>query len=119
MHFLKYVMDKRRVKATSKVEGESDYHIRHCFNYEKEPKALMNHFLYHVVDYDRIVDLELQKPYAEKLEGYNIYSFDSFMDVTLKQPFYKIVNKRSGADMKVVLIGAPLFPHNRERLNLL
>ena len=80
---------------------------------------MINYFLYHNVDYDHIVDLELQKPYAEKLNGYNIYSMDSFEDIELKYPFFKVVDKVSGADMKCVLIGASLYEGDREKLFML
>lgn len=119
MIFKKHLGELKRPQLATYTEGSLSYQRRHCYNKWADTKGVANYLRFHFVDYDKIVELELQKPYASKLDGYNIYSFDSFNDIELKYPFFKLVQKTSGADVKVVLVGASLYEGDREKLFML
>lgn len=119
MIFKKHLGELQRPQIATYKEGSLSYSRRHCYNKWGDAQQIKNYLRFHNVDYDKIVDLELQKPYAEKLDGYNIYSFDSFNDIELKYPFFKLVQKTSGADVKVALVGASLYEGDREKLFML
>ncbi len=70
----------------------------------------MEHLLYHEVDYDDIVYNEVSTTDTQ-LEGYTLYDLRDYEGKKFKYPFFKIVQlgKKYGTNMKVALIGAPLY----------
>jgi len=59
--FQRYMAIKEAAKANpmTKERLEKDWDKRHCENYVRNPKLLMEHFLYHITDYDHVMDLYL------------------------------------------------------------
>jgi hypothetical protein len=45
--------------------------------------GVINYLRYYTVDYDEILREELKKPYAAKLDGYDVASFDDLNGVLL------------------------------------
>ena len=45
----------------------------------------------------------------DDLEGYDVTNFDNYNGMEIGQPFYKVLKINARTDMKVVLVGAPLY----------
>ena len=99
-------------------EGSSNqlsYYRYECSNLNLDAKALERHLRYNQLDYDQYVDLMLEESY-DMLKGYTIALFTEYNGQKLGYPFFKIVTAAPnyGTDVKVVLIGSPLYKHQRE-----
>ncbi|CDW78246.1 UNKNOWN [Stylonychia lemnae] len=115
--FLKYMNAKDRQKAAPMTiqQIERDWYVRHCINHESNPKLMMQYLLYHITDYDNVLDLYLQEKVNQERIGYNIYQLSTHKEIEYKYPFFQVVVKGTGGLMKVALVGAPLYKDQREK----
>jgi len=62
----------------NKENLEKYYWKRHCENIDRNPKLLMEWFLYEIVDYDKVVELYLQEEKYQKLPIYTISTLGKY-----------------------------------------
>ena len=75
--FKKYLREKVEM-----LSANLTYNDLHCLSREYDYKSLEEYLRYFILDYDALVDYDVQKHY-DQLEGYIIHFFDHLENETL------------------------------------
>ncbi|CDW87737.1 UNKNOWN [Stylonychia lemnae] len=110
---------KLDVKKDPRVQGDNPrkyYWKRHCENRDRNPKLLMDWFLYEIVDYDEVVEQYLQEKKYQQLPVYTITTLGQYKGKQYDQPYFIPYYRNIGKKLKVVMLGQPQYKEN-SRLN--
>lgn len=70
---------------------------------------------YKLLDYDDIA-MDIARKHKDGMGGYDIRLFETYKDKAVGYPFFRIVDLGSGAELKILLVGGPLYNDQFENL---
>ena len=61
-----------------------------------------------MLDYDHIAD-EIARKNKANMNGYDIRLFETYEVESIGYPFFRIIDFTTSAELKIVLVGGPLY----------